>query len=163
ANVTVIVFLMLKILCIYFFKEKNVGMLGNAAQSSTAYGGAPGRAIDGNRNNNYWQNSCTHTKQELNPWWRVDLLKPHKVSTITIVNRKDCCATRLQGAEVRIGNSLANNGNDNPVCGTVTSLSAGSTQSFCCNGMEGRYVSIQIPGRREYLTLCEVEVFGVLA
>ncbi|XP_031759904.1 pentraxin fusion protein-like [Xenopus tropicalis] len=26
--------------------------------------------------------------------------------------------------------------------------------------MEGRYVSVVIPGRREYLTLCEVEVYG---
>ena len=27
--------------------------------------------------------------------------------------------------------------------------------------MVGRYVNIVIPGRREHLTLCEVEVYGV--
>ena len=39
-------------------------------------------------------------------------------------------------------------------------MAAGTSQTFVCNGMEGRYVNIVIPGRQEYLTLCEVEVTG---
>ena len=42
----------------------------------------------------------------------------------------------------------------------ISSISGGTTKTFACNGMEGRYVNIVIPGRREYLTLCEVEVNG---
>lgn len=42
----------------------------------------------------------------------------------------------------------------------ISSIPAGKTKTFQCNGMVGRYVNIVIPGRREYLTLCEVEVYG---
>ena len=37
-------------------------------------------------------------------------------------------------------------------------LGAGETRSIACNG-KGRYVIVQLKGRN-YLTLCEVEVFG---
>ncbi len=36
----------------------------------------------------------------------------------------------------------------------------GFSSTFQCDGMEGRYINIVIPGRKEYLTLCEVEVYG---
>ena len=39
-------------------------------------------------------------------------------------------------------------------------MGAGSTKTFVCNGMEGRYVNIVIPGNNKILTLCEVEVTG---
>lgn len=42
----------------------------------------------------------------------------------------------------------------------ISSIPAGISKTFVCNGMEGRYVNIVIPGRKEYLTLCEVEVHG---
>ncbi|XP_064410056.1 uncharacterized protein LOC102363098 [Latimeria chalumnae] len=142
--------------------EKNVALQGTATQSSIYDArGRAGHAIDGDSNSNYFSSSCTATKNDFGPWWRLDLAKTYKVSSITITNRGDCCPQRLNGAVIHVGNSLDNNGNDNPTCGSVTSLSAGSTQTFCCEGMEGRYVSINIPGRREFLSLCEVEVFGV--
>lgn len=33
--------------------------------------------------------------------------------------------------------------------------------TYDCNGMVGQYVTIVIPGRIEYLILCEVEVYGL--
>ncbi|KAM6936633.1 fucolectin-5-like [Lycodopsis pacificus] len=97
----------------------------------------------------------------MKPWWRLDLLNTYEVNTVTITNRKDCCHERINGAEIRIGNSLDDNGNTNPKCAGISSMSAGASTTFQCSGMEGRYVNIVIPGRREYLTLCEVEVTGV--
>ncbi|XP_064410301.1 pentraxin fusion protein-like [Latimeria chalumnae] len=144
--------------------ELNVALHGTADQSSVYHEeGMPEHAIDGNKNSNYTIKSCTHTIPETEPWWRVDLKKPHQISRVAITNRGDCCAERLEGAEVRIGNSLDNNGNNNPKCGAVESTSAGSTHTFCCSGMEGRYVSIVIPGRKDVLSLCEVEIFGIPA
>lgn len=35
------------------------------------------------------------------------------------------------------------------------------TLSFDCEEMQGRYVTVTIPGRAEYLSLCEVQVFGL--
>uniref|UniRef100_A0A671XPX4 Si:ch211-215k15.4 n=1 Tax=Sparus aurata TaxID=8175 RepID=A0A671XPX4_SPAAU len=138
----------------------NIAKGGKVAQSSLAWKGVPERAIDGSRASNWLQGSCTHTQGDKNPWWRLDLLKPYKVNTVTITNRKDCCHKRINGAEIRIGNSRVNNGNANPRCAVITSILAGESKTYECRGMEGRYVNIVIPGRREALTLCEVEVTG---
>ncbi|XP_049913329.1 uncharacterized protein LOC126398150 [Epinephelus moara] len=138
----------------------NIARGGRVTQSSVAFGGVPKRAIDGNQASIYGQRSCTHTKRERKPWWRLDLLRTYKINTVTITNRKDCCHNRLNGAEIHIGNSLNDNGNANPRCAVIRSIPAGVSTTFVCNGMKGRYVNIVIPGRRKYLTLCEVEVIG---
>ncbi|KAK9514326.1 hypothetical protein VZT92_027802 [Zoarces viviparus] len=44
-------------------------------------------------------------------------------------------------------------------CAVITSIPSGGVGEFQCNGMDGRYVNVVIP-REEYLTLCEVEVYG---
>uniref|UniRef100_A0A3P9AQV8 Fucolectin tachylectin-4 pentraxin-1 domain-containing protein n=1 Tax=Maylandia zebra TaxID=106582 RepID=A0A3P9AQV8_9CICH len=108
----------------------NVARLGQVAQSSTYGNAKPENAIDGNRASNYNQGSCAY-----------------------------CCPERINGAEIRIGNSLNDNGNANPRCAVISSIAAGASQTFACNGMEGRYINIVIPGRTEYLTLCEVESY----
>ncbi|KAM3859084.1 fucolectin-like [Diretmus argenteus] len=96
----------------------------------------------------------------MKPWWRVDLQNTHVVNSVTITNRGDCCSERLNGAEIRIGDSLTDNGNRNPRCAVISSIKAGQSETFNCKGMVGRYVNIVIPDRKEYLTLCEVEVYG---
>ncbi|KAJ8415645.1 hypothetical protein AAFF_G00402020 [Aldrovandia affinis] len=136
----------------------NAASGGKATQSSTGYGGGAERAIDGNRNPLYNDRSCTHTEAETDPWWRVDLLREHRVTSVTITNREDCCSERLDGAEIRIGNSMENNGNNNPVCAVVSTIPAGDSVTFQCHEMEGRYVNIIQPGCYKFLTLCEVEV-----
>ncbi|XP_046698553.1 fucolectin-1-like [Silurus meridionalis] len=98
--------------------------------------------------------SCTHTSTQNNPWWRVDLLVVYDISNIIITNRGDCCAERINGAEIHIGNSLLNNGNNNP------SMPAGASVNYTCN-MIGRYVNVIIPYVSKVLSLCEVEVYGV--
>ncbi|KAM4688886.1 uncharacterized protein O3C94_006985 [Discoglossus pictus] len=139
----------------------NLARNGESTQSSDfkyAIMGYAKNAIDGKSDGNYHSGSCTHTNQDSNPWWKVDLKQSYKVQTIVVANRQDCCSDRLKGAEVRVGNSPDN---DNPVCGTITDVSK-PTITLCCNGMEGQYVSVVIPKRAEYLTLCEVEVYGDL-
>ncbi|KAK6326334.1 hypothetical protein J4Q44_G00019790 [Coregonus suidteri] len=138
----------------------NVALYGKATQSSLYEFGMPSNAIDGNRNAIWIGGSCTHTLEDMNAWWRVDLLKTYKVFSITITNTVDTVPSRLNGAEIRIGNSLANNGINNPRCAVISSIPAGFSSTFQCNGMEGRYVNVVIPNRREYLILCEVEVYG---
>ncbi|XP_045072319.1 uncharacterized protein LOC123481147 [Coregonus clupeaformis] len=140
---------------------ENVSLKGKATQSSLHKFGSAYNAIDGNRDGRWAHGSCTHTEVELNPWWRVDLLKTYKVFSVTITNNLDVIPSRLNGAEIRIGNSLDNNnGNNNPRCAVISSIPAGFSSTFQCNGMEGRYVNVVIPDRREYLILCEVEVYG---
>ena len=79
-----------------------------ASQNSTAWGGVASRAVDGNTNINWSGGSCTHTNEEANPWWRVDLGSPFPVAEVVIVNR-DCmgtCRDRLKAFEIKIGKLL---------------------------------------------------------
>ncbi|XP_040020954.2 uncharacterized protein LOC120810467 [Gasterosteus aculeatus] len=137
---------------------ENLAVRGKASQSSVYSSGTPDNAIDGNPSSNWDHGSCTHTKDDVHPWWRLDLGKTHKVFSIKITNRQEA-SERLNGAEIRIGDSLANFGNDNARCAVITSVPPGGVSEFRCNGMDGRYVNVFIP-RKEYLTLCEVEVYG---
>ncbi|XP_066518437.1 fucolectin-1-like [Hoplias malabaricus] len=118
-------------------------------------------AIDGNKDAEFSAGSCTVTVYSLQPWWRVDLLAQYQISSVVITNRVDCCPQRIDGAEIRIGNSLENDGNNNPRCAVIKYTSDSSSYNFSCN-MIGRYVNVIIPQNGTTLTLCEVEVYGVL-
>ncbi|KAM6102828.1 uncharacterized protein LJ206_010199 [Theristicus caerulescens] len=134
--------------------------LGRAvAQSSTLNAvSLATNAVDGNADADWERGSCAHTEKELEPWWRVDLGRRRAVYAVTVTNRRDCCWESLLGAQVHVGDSLADRGKRNPACGAILDTGPGSTSTVCCNGLPGRYVSIIIPGREDFLVLCEVEV-----
>ncbi|XP_040288724.1 fucolectin-6-like [Bufo bufo] len=135
----------------------NIARNGEASQSFTLSGDTiASKAIDGNTNSDLESRSCSSTSGMSSTWWKVDLKQTYKLSHVVLTNRGDCCQKRLLEAEVRIGNNPDNN---NPVCGTVTNIES-VTLLFCCNGMEGQFVSVIIPDRYQMLTLCEVEVYG---
>ncbi|XP_072316659.1 uncharacterized protein [Eucyclogobius newberryi] len=138
---------------------ENLALQGKATQSSQHGSYRASGAIDGNRNIEW--SSCSHTQANLNPWWRLDLRKTHRIFSVNVTNTISS-SVRLNGAEIHIGDSLENNGNNNPRCAVITSIPPGFTQGFDCNGMDGRYVTIVIPGRTEYLHVCEVEVYGAV-
>uniref|UniRef100_A0A3Q2DBI6 Si:ch211-215k15.4 n=1 Tax=Cyprinodon variegatus TaxID=28743 RepID=A0A3Q2DBI6_CYPVA len=140
-------------------KTKNMAIYGKASQSTVYPGAIANNAIDGNREARFDLGSCSATNNDFNPWWRLDLGKTHKVFSISITNRLEV-HTRINGAEIRIGDSLDNNGNNNPRCAVISTISPGFTETFQCNGMDGRFINIVIPGRNEFLTLCEVEVYA---
>ncbi|XP_058637688.1 uncharacterized protein LOC131543901 [Onychostoma macrolepis] len=133
------------------YGKDGVKLSGHAVQSSLLEYYQADRAIDRIK---YGPGPASET----NLWWRLYLLDNYYISTVIIINRGDCCPERLDGAEIRIGNSLENNGNNNPVCAVITSIPQGASHSCSCPDMEGRYVNIVIPGDR-YLMLCEVEVY----
>ncbi|XP_056408894.1 fucolectin-like [Hyla sarda] len=143
-------------------EPQNVALRGRATHSTNV--GSPSaaiNAIDGNTDPLWARGTCFSSQSELSPWWRVDLLKTHKISHITITNRGDCCADYINGVEILIGDSLANNGNNNPRCAKITAIPLAGTQTFQCNDMAGRYVNLIRTGISGHLTFCEVQVFGV--
>ncbi|KAM6995398.1 uncharacterized protein LKV04_007615 [Tautogolabrus adspersus] len=140
--------------------DTNIARSGTVTQSSLFEDAVPERAVDGNRASNWGQGSCTHTHNDTTSWWRLDLQKRYKITSVTITNRRDCCHDRINGAEIRIGDSLDDNGNTNPRCTVISKIGAGVSKTFQCNGMQGRYVNIVLPNKNQYLTLCEVEVAG---
>jgi hypothetical protein len=72
-----------------FNGKENVAAHGAASQSSTAYEGVAGRAIDGKTDGDYNANSTTHTETSENPWWELDLKQTQTLDRIAIWNRTD--------------------------------------------------------------------------
>ncbi|XP_067282195.1 uncharacterized protein si:ch1073-376c22.1 isoform X2 [Pseudorasbora parva] len=118
-------------------------------------------AVDGNRATNLANNSCTYITAKINPWLRVTLQQSYKIVKVAITNRGDCCADSINGAEIRIGNSLDNDGNNNQMAAKVYSMQAGKTQEFKFSPLDGQYVNVLLPGVNRILTVCEVEVYAI--
>uniref|UniRef100_A0A8C5PU29 Fucolectin tachylectin-4 pentraxin-1 domain-containing protein n=1 Tax=Leptobrachium leishanense TaxID=445787 RepID=A0A8C5PU29_9ANUR len=136
----------------------NLARSGQASQSSVFNLSPPpdaSTAIDGDYETNYYKHPCAHTLYDRPAWWKLDLKRSVKLKSVVIVNRQDCCPERLIGAQVKIGNSADGN---NPICGTIKDVSKARI-TVCCDGKEGRYLSVTISDRAEYLTLCEVEAY----
>uniref|UniRef100_A0A8C2A2H5 Fucolectin tachylectin-4 pentraxin-1 domain-containing protein n=1 Tax=Cyprinus carpio TaxID=7962 RepID=A0A8C2A2H5_CYPCA len=142
------------------YGEGNLATGRTVTQSSTFGTWVGEQAIDLNPSFIQPSSSCSSTDIQTNPWWRVDLHYIYRVSSVVITNRLDCCPERINGAEIRIGNSLENNGNNNPICAVISSIPAGVSSTYICNDMDGRYVNLFLPGDSRFLTLCEVEVYG---
>ncbi|XP_070544790.1 plasminogen-like isoform X2 [Ptychodera flava] len=140
----------------------NVAQNSKATQSSTNSRGEADLAVDGDINGVYSQRSCTHTDLEMEPWWRVNLQMQYDVHKVVLFNRKDCCEERLLNAQVRVG--FDTNILNNQVCGsTVTEEQISTDQGIvitCDSPISGQYVSVQLLGTENYLTLCEVQVFA---
>jgi hypothetical protein len=59
------------------------------------------------------------------------------------------------------GNTNTNGGTSNPLCGDVYTIPMGQgTTINCQQAMMGRYLTINFRKHKEYLTLCEVEVYA---
>ncbi|XP_055521982.1 fucolectin-1-like [Leucoraja erinacea] len=97
----------------HFHGKENLAFGASPIQSSTDEGAVAERANDGNSDSDFRHGSCSRTRKSKNPWWRVDLNETHLISDIRITNRADCCSDQLQGAEIRIGDSLEHDGNFN--------------------------------------------------
>uniref|UniRef100_A0A672PIP7 Fucolectin tachylectin-4 pentraxin-1 domain-containing protein n=1 Tax=Sinocyclocheilus grahami TaxID=75366 RepID=A0A672PIP7_SINGR len=131
----------------------NIAGWGTANQSTSLQNMHGHYALDG------LSYTCTHTALQSDPWWKLDLLKSY-ISRVVITNRIDCCPERINGVEIRIGHSLENNGNNNPIFAVISRIPAGVSSTYICNNMEGQYVNLFIPGYSKHLTLCEVPVYG---
>jgi hypothetical protein len=78
-----------------FRGSANVATAGQASQASVDFEGPARLAIDGNRGGDYAiDKSTTHTRQQADPWWEVDLGEAIQIDRIVIWNRTD---NNLQG------------------------------------------------------------------
>ncbi len=86
-----------------FAGGRNVAPQGTARQSSTGYLGDANRAVDGNTDGNYdGARSTTHTNQEKDPWWELDLGQDAPVDSLAIWNRTDGSGERLARSRVKL-------------------------------------------------------------
>ncbi|XP_067872704.1 fucolectin-1-like [Heterodontus francisci] len=139
----------------------NLAATIRATQSSLSdFLGDAANAIDGNNNTDRNVGSCSRTKVENSPWFKVDLFYHYKVYTVRITISS--AGDGLRNAEIRIGDSETNNSNDNPICARIENITRANTAVFNCapGGVHGRFLNIIVPGRTVALELCEVEAFG---
>ena len=85
---------------------ENLALRKPAIQSSTANNGesVASLAVDGNTSGKYSDSSISHTNQERNPWWEVDLGEICKIQNIKIFNRADGVENRLKEIKITISN-----------------------------------------------------------
>ena len=110
-------------------------------------------AIDGVTNT-----GCAATKASMDPWLRVDLKTAYLIASVETSFHQD----RGNGAFVRIGSDLTNDGNNNPLCGTIPNRNNGktiwTTTIVCSPSLWGRYINVQkIFSTNFFLTLCELK------
>ena len=74
----------------------------SARQSSSYKDGEAKKAIDGNTEQDFNKGSVSHTNEQKDPWFVVDLGGVKDISTIKLFNRGDCCGDRLTGAVIEI-------------------------------------------------------------
>ena len=132
----------------------NLALNGTAIQSSTDYNGEPSRAIDGNTDGNYSNDSVTHTHDEANPWWQVDLGAEYSIGNINIFNRAGANYTRLSNFTLIIYDN-----NDTEVYSETVTTAPNPSLTLNAGGATGQIVKIQ-SNITNPLSLAEVEVFG---
>ena len=145
----------------------NVALTGTATQSSTypsALEFGADNAIDGDLSGADETGSLTHTQNEAEAWWELDLGRVMEIDTVRLWNRTDCCANRLSNFNVftstvpfaskSLQTTQAQSGvSDFPVDGV-----AGRQTDITVNGL-ARYIRVQLRGSNA-LQLAEVQVFG---
>ena len=136
-------------------RAENIAWKKQATQSSTAYGGNANRALDGNTNSSYSQNSVTHTNFEKQAWWQVDLGRNEQVGLVRLFNRGDGeLAKRLSNFDVILYNE-----NNEEVSRQYIQQLTSNQLNVQFNGKIGRYVRVQLHHEYQALSLAEVEVF----
>ncbi|XP_028398644.1 uncharacterized protein LOC114522210 [Dendronephthya gigantea] len=102
---------------------------------------------------------CAHLDTSHNQWWRVDLQMKIPVGRVGIANRKDW-TNGLKNFEIKIGDSLENEGRNNPKCGDRHTVPHKEYKIISCSPpLSGRYVVIQ-GFDSSNLVIIEVEVFA---
>lgn len=142
--------------------------IGKAASQSSVYESAvASRAVDGNTDGWYGNNSVTHTAEENQPWWEVNLGQSYSINDINVWTRTDCCEWRLSNFYVLVSNApfdstnLAATLQQSGVTNYYVSGTAGRPTTVTV-GRDAQYVRIQLSGT-DSLSLAEVEVNGVAA
>lgn len=132
----------------------NFALGKSTSQSSTFYSGLSSRAVDGNTSGAWTDNSVTHTEEDLNASWEVDLGSDYRIQYINIHNRTDCCSSRLSDFTVSVINSF-----DEITYLRYFSDYPDTTLLINTGGVIGNQVKIELNGTG-VLSIAEVEVYG---
>lgn len=157
-----------------FEKSANLALEKPSTQSSTAWGGVPSRANDGNTDGVFDNKSVSHTDFDQVAWWQVDLTEEFALKTVDVWNRSsqdNCsyttCDQRLKDFWV-VASKEELASDFNPAAGEIpggvkavkVEGVGGFPSTVALDGAEARFVRVVLPGPHAQLALAEVEVFG---
>ena len=136
---------------------ENIAIHGTATGSSDCHGSNPARAIDGDTNPQWGGNSITHTCDEGDPWWEVDLGDVYDIGTVVLWNRLDCCSERFANLTVEV---LAA---DRSVAFSAGNIGAPGAANLMVDtgAVEGQF--LRISRSTAILSLAEVQIYSVSA
>ena len=142
----------------------NLASMSNsvATQSSLYHSSTPASdAIDGSTDPSWSSGSMACTKYEQNPWWMVDFKSDTTMYKLNVINRYDCCWTRLNGAIIEIINHADEIIWSKQVEGEFP-RSGGVSFDLPEGGLIGQKVRVRLEtgSGKQYLTIAEVQVFG---
>lgn len=145
----------------------NVALGKPATQSSDYHAGSvagpAGDGVDGDISGRPTE-SLTITDADQNAWWQVDLGSANRIESIKILNRTDCCATRLSNFSVFVsptdptGRSYADLSAD-PAVFEYRVNGTAPRQLTVPVGATGQYVRVQLAGT-DHLSLAEVQALA---
>ncbi len=134
---------------------------GTATQSSVGWDGPASRALDGNADGHYANNSVTHTAGTEVPWWQVDMGTVRNIQRVRLWNRSDVAVERLDkvvvlaSAQDMTGRDLASLQADPAVAKVSLKGAAGALVTLSLP-TQARYLRVQLP-ETGFLSLAEVE------
>ena len=135
---------------VYDSSYTNVALNGTATQSTTTFSGDATRAIDGNTDGVYGNNSVSHTDSGPDEWWMLELDANADVAKIIVYNRTDAGTDRLAGCVAELYDTTGTMSYSATLVDTAISyLNVDNTFS---------YVIIRNNGT-DALNLAEVEVY----
>jgi len=141
-------------------KLKNLALGRRTIQSSEQHGGKPEAAVDGNTVGIWTSGTVTHTRNEENPHWQVDLAHESTIDTVYIWNRIDCCRDRLSNIRIDVYDYM-----HGEVVATQTILEGKVMNAVDFGGVEGSAVRVTREtgaGQNQVLSLAEVQIQGTL-
>uniref|UniRef100_A0A8C6KMM9 Fucolectin tachylectin-4 pentraxin-1 domain-containing protein n=1 Tax=Nothobranchius furzeri TaxID=105023 RepID=A0A8C6KMM9_NOTFU len=131
--------------------DKKSSQSSNYTDGSTIF--SSNRAFDGDRS------ACSHTLQQENSWWSIDLQGVYNISCISIYN-KIADNADISGSQIYIGFSQQNNRTNNPLVQNITDFRKGHINMYYFSSpVLGRYVTVITP-HNLHMILCDVNITG---
>ncbi|XP_015232695.1 PREDICTED: uncharacterized protein LOC107086339 [Cyprinodon variegatus] len=114
------------------------------------------RAFDGD------PSTCSHSDNQINSWWRIDLQGVYNISCISIYNIDQAGReTNITGAKIYIGNSLQNNGTNNKLVQNISNFQTNKYNVYKLqSSVLGRYVTVIIP-TKPHMIICDIHITGI--
>lgn len=130
---------------------RNLALRKPATQSSTGWDSPASLAVDGNTDSDWFHGSVSHTDDNYQAWWQVDLGSVQQIDNVSVFLMTVCCSSH-DNFDVKVS-SDGSNWTSYYVAGPVDQVNVPVNRA-------ARYVRVQLRGGG-YLALGEVQVWGV--